>query len=335
MVVRPVVHGFRRTRWPCCRRLIHGKSAGFFPGQGQERPGQLIEFQKKFPREAAEAVQALRQGLPGSQGEAVERFLLDETTEYANDTSIAQPANLVCAVAAYNTKKTVHDFFLGHSLGQISAFVAAGALSFKDGVTVVGARGRAMKAAVPNDGDDYGMVAGLIRAGGTDAKERIMNALARLRTSGAVQGVVEVANLNSPSQIVLSGHVKDCGRVLKAAKIVGVKLQVAIPFHSSLMVLVREPMAAVIANVHVGDAQVPVVRNDTSQLVIQADEVKKAILVGCWAPVDWVGNVERVAEAGVTAFTGYGHGVDVQAKLVSLIVNSRDNHSSCSVETCF
>jgi [acyl-carrier-protein] S-malonyltransferase len=193
------------------------------------------------------------------------------------------------------------DLAAGHSLGEYSALVVAGALSFRDAVRLVRKRGEFMQDAVPVG---TGAMAALL---GVDL------AVAEDACAEAASGdVVGVANINAPGQIVIAGHRSAVERAVKAAAARGgrksVMLPVSAPFHSALMKPAAERLAAELEKVAVARPRIPVVRNVDAGLTTSADEVKLFLVQQVASPVRWTECVERLAREGATVFLEVGPG---------------------------
>jgi [acyl-carrier-protein] S-malonyltransferase len=218
----------------------------------------------------------------------------------------AQPAIVTCSIAALAAvKEALPDLALpacaaGHSLGEYSALVAAGALGFEDAVRLVHLRGRAMQEAVP--AGLGGMAA--ILGGDTAAVE----ALCR----DAAQGeVVSPANFNTPGQIVISGHKSAVERAAALAgerKLKASILNVSAPFHCSLMAPAAQRMKAALAEVKIGALSFPVVANVEARPNADAGRVAELLVRQVDSPVLWDQTVVAMAESGVTRALEIGPG---------------------------
>jgi [acyl-carrier-protein] S-malonyltransferase len=231
-------------------------------------------------------------------------------------TTNTQPAVLTVSMAAaavcdeYGLRPA---FAAGHSLGEYSALVVAGALKFADAVRVVRKRGEFMQVAVPV---------------GTGAMAALMGldlpAVEALCAEAAQGEVVNVANINSAAQIVIAGHRPAVERAVaqasaKESRVKSVLLPVSAPFHCALMAPAAERLADELADVAVADPRLPVVRNADGGVTRTAAEVKPFLLRQVASPVRWAACMHRLADEGATAFVEVGPG-RVLSGLVKRIV---------------
>jgi [acyl-carrier-protein] S-malonyltransferase len=220
-------------------------------------------------------------------------------------TANQQPALLVTSIAFYRVLEGSGrrpDAVAGHSLGEYSALVAAGALALEDAVVLVRRRGELMQRAVP---PGVGAMAAFL---GVD--EAVVREIA---AAAAGDQVCAVANLNAPGQTVIAGHREAVERAIVAAKQRGARramlLPVSAPFHSPLMAPAREGMAPLLAEVALRDPEVPVVCNVDGRPLRRAAEVRDALLRQIDQPVRWVESIERMrSELGIGVFVEVGPG---------------------------
>lgn len=272
-----------------------------FPGQGSQYVGMGQALSDAFP--AAREVWA---EADASLGRSLSRLCFEGPESDLRITWNTQPALLTASVACLRALRAAGApeplFCAGHSLGEYSALVAAGALAFADAVKVVEQRGRFMQEAVP-------LGTGLMHAVlGLDAGA-VAVVCAELSREGHV---VEVANDNCPGQVVISGHtaaVEEASRRLKDAGAKrSVALAVSAPFHCSLMVPAGERLAAVLAQMGVRDLQVPVVANVDARPNREAGRVRDLLVRQVSSPVRWQECVKTLAEAEVDTFVEVGPG---------------------------
>jgi [acyl-carrier-protein] S-malonyltransferase len=275
------------------------KIAFLFPGQGSQAVGMGRAFAESSKSAAAvwkEADEAL--------GFALSRLCFDGPEEELTLTVNTQPALLtasVAAAAALAERGIVPQLAAGHSLGEYSALVVAGALRFADAVKLVRKRGEFMQDAVPVG---TGAMAALL---GVDLPT------AEQVCGEAAQGeVVGVANINSPGQIVIAGHRTAVERAVKAAAERGGKksvlLPVSAPFHSALMKPAADRLAAELERVAVSAPKFPIVRNVDAGVTTSAEDVKPFLVRQVASPVRWTECVERLSREGAGAFLEVGPG---------------------------
>ncbi|SEN30061.1 ACP S-malonyltransferase [Paenibacillus sp. OV219] len=289
------------------------KIAFVFPGQGAQAVGM-----GKDVYEAVDASRAIIDSADAALGFALSDIIFNGPEEKLKQTANTQPALLAVSIAlleALKDRGIKPDFVAGHSLGEYSALVAAGSLSFADAVRTVRARGEFMEQAVPSG---QGAMAAVLGA------ER--EALAALCASvSADAGSVELANVNCPGQIVVSGTAAGVQGVVERGKEAGAKrvipLEVSGPFHSSLMKPAAEKLAEVLSNVQVNDAAVPVIANVTAKPVTAAEEIRSLLTEQVYSPVLWEDSVKYLIEQGVDTFVEIGSGT-VLAGLIKKIDKS-------------
>lgn len=275
------------------------KTAFIFPGQGAQKVGMgrsLSEAAPEAGQAFAEADRAL--GFPLSA------LCFDGPEEELKLTANTQPAILAASVAAlraFAARGFEPDFVAGHSLGEYSALVAAGALRFEDALVVVRKRGLFMQEAVP---PGEGAMAALV---GADS-----STVAEICEEASALGVCSPANVNSPRQIVIAGSREAVERAVEAAKGRGVKravmLAVSAPFHCELMRPAAERLAPVLRETEFEDLRVPLVNNVDAAAISSGAEARDALIRQVASPVRWSDSVVRLREEGVTRFIELGPG---------------------------
>ncbi|MFQ5697723.1 MAG: ACP S-malonyltransferase [Myxococcota bacterium] len=269
-----------------------------FPGQGSQVVGMSTDLAREFPaarRVFDEADEAL--------GEPLSRWIGEGPEEVLRRTEITQPAILTASIAAWRVIETRLDrppgALAGHSLGEYSALVAAGALAFPDAVRLVRKRGAFMQEAVPEGQGAMAAVVGL----SAEAVEQICAEIA---------GPVAAANLNAPTQVVIAGTAAAVDSATEALRAAGarriVRLEVSAPFHSRLMKPAMERLAEELAQTPFSDLRTPVVSNVTAEPYTRADQVRGLLREQVCAPVRWVDCVRRLVSLGATVELEVGPG---------------------------
>jgi len=274
--------------------------AAVFPGQGSQSVGMLGALAAEHPevqRTYAEASEAL--------GYDLWALCQQGPDERLNATERTQPALLAAGVAAWRTWKAAGGgdpvAMAGHSLGEYTALVCAGALDFKAAIQLVEFRGQAMQQAVPAG---QGAMAAII---GLDDEQ------VRAACAEAAQGeVVEAVNYNAPGQVVIAGNAAAVQRAGEACKARGAKralpLPVSAPSHCALMRPAAEKLAARLAGVAVSRPVIPVLQNVDVTSHTDGDEIRATLKAQLYSPVRWVETVQKLAGQGALKQIEFGPG---------------------------
>jgi [acyl-carrier-protein] S-malonyltransferase len=291
--------------------------AFLFPGQGSQSVGMGRGF-----HDASPSAKALFAEANDALGFDLTRLMFDGPEADLALTANTQPAVLTASVAGATVcaeRGLRPALAAGHSLGEWSALVVAGAIRFRDAVRIVRKRGEFMQEAVPVGTGAMAAIMGLDLAA--------VDAVCREAAAGRV---VEVANVNSSGQIVIAGHRDAVERAVALASARGgkksVMLPVSAPFHSSLMAPAAERLARELEGIDVKDPRVPVARNVDGGLTRVAADVTPFLLKQVASPVRWTDCVTRLATEGATTFVEVGPG-RVLTGLVKRIVDGARGHA--------
>jgi len=266
-----------------------------FPGQGSQAVGMGRDLGEASPRwDAASA----------ALGFDLKKLVFEGPEADLMLTANTQPAILATSVVALDALTAAGvrcEFVAGHSLGEYSALVAAGAIDFADAVRTVRARGQFMQEAVPAGEGAMAAVLGLDRA-----------LVAQACEEAADVGLVQLANLNGPGQTVIAGATAAVKKAADLAKAKGAKravlLPVSAPFHSALLKPAAERLAAVLRGIRFRDLAVPLVTNVDADLLTVGARVADTLVRQVTSPVRWEDVVRRLAKEGVTVCVEVGPG---------------------------
>ncbi|MCX6136931.1 MAG: ACP S-malonyltransferase [Ignavibacteriales bacterium] len=275
--------------------------AYIFPGQGSQYVGMGKDLAGEFSE--ARDIFSMADTILGVP---LSKICFEGPEEELKQTKNTQPAIFLHSIAIWTLlKKNDAAMVAGHSLGEYSALVAAGALSFEEGLKLVRLRGELMqKAGV----EQPGTMAAVI---GLDPQT-----VSDVCVAAAVDGIVQPANFNSPGQIVISGSVAGVRKAMELAKGRGAKmvkeLVVSGAFHSPLMQSAREGLQQALRTAAVNDAAVPVYANVTAKPVRSADEIRRLLIEQLTSPVRWEESVTAMATDGASLFFEIGPGKVLQ-----------------------
>ncbi|PZM66840.1 ACP S-malonyltransferase [Paenibacillus dendritiformis] len=290
-----------------------GKLAFVFPGQGSQAVGMGKDVYDAVPA-AREAFETADQVL----GFPLTEMIFQGPEGDLKQTSNTQPALLATSWALYQALERHHirpDYVAGHSLGEYGALVAAGVLRFEDAIAIVRQRGQFMEQAVPSG---QGAMAAVLGA----ERERLGALCDDISAAGTP---VEMANLNCPGQIVVSGSREGIDAVVERGKEAGAKrvipLEVSGPFHSALMKPAAERLGEALRAVEMQDARIPVIANVTARPVTEAERIRGLLVEQVFSPVLWEDSVRYLIDQGVDTFVEIGSGT-VLAGLIKKIDRS-------------
>lgn len=276
-----------------------GKLAFIFPGQASQYPGMGKELAEKYP-----AARSVFEEADRSLGFEISKLCFEGSEEALKQTENTQPAILTVSVAVFRVleeRKALPDFVAGHSLGEYSALVAAGALSFSDAVRLVRNRGKYMQEAVP---PGEGAMAAILGISSGQVEE-----ICRKVTEG---GKVAPANLNSPEQTVISGHAAAVKRAVEEASASGAKraviLPVSAPFHSELMMPAQLRLEKDLHATTFHNLRFPLMNNADAALVHGGKEACEGLIRQVCLPVRWEESVRELISQGVSTFVEVGPG---------------------------
>lgn len=282
------------------------KTAFLFPGQGSQKVGMVQDLFENY-----DSVKALIKEADETLGFSISKMMFEGPDTELMKTEFTQPAILTASVAVWQVLKEhglTPDIAAGHSLGEYSALVAAGAISFADAVHTVHLRGRFMQEAVPLGEGGMAAVIG-------STPETIVTVCGEVSTEDLP---VQAVNFNCPGQVVIAGATAAVEKACEALKEAGARraimLKVSAPFHSTLMEPAALRLKEVLDKIDIHDTAIPVVANVNANEETKADEIRKNLVDQAAHPVHWeesirnmvAGGVDMTVEAGPgTVLTGF------------------------------
>lgn len=292
------------------------KTAFIFPGQGSQVVGMGRELCENFA-----VSRTVFEEADDALGFSLSEMCFGGTAEDLALTANTQPAILTTSIAALRAMETegfpVPDCVAGHSLGEYSALVAAGALSFRDAVRTVRRRGTYMQEAVPVGVGAMAAILGL-------SLEDVVSGC----EAAAGDQVCSPANINSPSQIVIAGHAEAIDRAIEELKNRGakraIKLNVSAPFHCALMQPAQDRLGADLKSIAFNDLAMPLVENVSASANQSGDRARIAVTEQVSSTVRWAPSVEAMIASGVDTFVEVGAG-----KVLSGLVRQTNRDARC------
>jgi [acyl-carrier-protein] S-malonyltransferase len=270
--------------------------AYIFPGQGAQFTGMGLDLYEK-----SALAQEYFEKANNILGFSITDIMFEGTAEQLKETKVTQPAIFLHSVIL---AKVLGDDFkpemvAGHSLGELSALVANGVLSFEDGLRLVSKRALAMQKACEIAPSTMAAVLGL--------EDHIVE-----ETCAEIDGVVVAANYNCPGQLVISGAISAVEEACKVLTEKGAKRAILLPvggaFHSPMMEPARAELAAAIEATEFSEPACPVYQNVTASAVTSSDEIKKNLMIQLTAPVRWTQSIQAMIADGGTEFIEVGPG---------------------------
>lgn len=270
-----------------------------FPGQGSQTVGMGQELYEQNPE-----IQELYKRANEVLEKDLQKLMFEGPQEELTETENAQPALLLSSTAVYTLlqkENIIPTMVVGHSLGEYSALVAAGALKVEEALPLVQTRGRLMEKAYPKGKGTMAAVLGM-------TEEEIADVIKNVSETE----VVDIANLNCPGQIVISGSKGGVDEAAELLKEAGAKrvipLNVSGPFHSRLMKEANEEFQKYLDKTAIQDAQIPVYANVTAQPVTNKDEIKDLLIKQLYSPVRFEQSIRHMMEEDIDAFVEVGTG---------------------------
>jgi len=294
-------------------------NAYIFPGQGAQFSGMGLDLYENSP-----LAQSLFEEANDILGFHITDIMFEGSAEDLKETKVTQPAIFLHSVILAKTlgESFKPDMVAGHSLGEFSALVAAGALTFQDGLKLVSQRAKAMQKACELKPSTMAAVLGLEDA----LVEKVCQ---------EIDGVVVAANYNCPGQLVISGEVEAINKACEALKEAGARRALVLPvggaFHSPMMEPAREELAAAIENTTFSKPNCPIYQNVTASAITDESEIKANLISQLTAPVRWTQSVQQMIADGATLFTEVGPGKVLQGLVKK--INRASETASATIDT--
>jgi len=295
--------------------------AYIFPGQGAQFSGMGLDLYENSPK-----AQELFEKANDILGFNITDIMFEGTAEQLKETKVTQPAIFLHSVILAKTlgESFKPEMVSGHSLGEFSALVASGALTFEDGLKLVSQRAMAMQKACEAQPSTMAAVLGLEN----DVVEKICASTA---------GIVVAANYNCPGQLVISGEIEAINTACETLKEAGARRALVLPvggaFHSPLMEPAREKLAEAIENTTFNTPSCPIYQNVTASAITDPEEIKKNLILQLTAPVKWTQSVQQMIADGGTSFTEVGPGKVLQGLMRKIDRTVAADGASINIES--
>ncbi|WP_111685171.1 ACP S-malonyltransferase [Winogradskyella tangerina] len=294
-------------------------NAYIFPGQGAQFSGMGLDLYENSP-----LAQELFEKANSILGFSITDIMFEGSAEDLKQTKVTQPAIFLHSVILAKTlgDNFKPDMVAGHSLGEFSALVAAGGLTFEDGLKLVSQRAQAMQKACELQPSTMAAVLGL----DDDIVEKVC---------AMTEGIVVAANYNCPGQLVISGEIDAVNAACETLKEEGARRALVLPvggaFHSPMMEPAREELAAAIENTAFSQPNCPIYQNVTASAVTDENAIKANLISQLTAPVRWTQSVQQMIADGATHFTEVGPGKVLQGLVKK--INREAETASATFET--
>jgi [acyl-carrier-protein] S-malonyltransferase len=284
---------------PLEQTALAKKTAIVFPGQGSQKVGMLAELAEQFSTIQATFAEA-------SEAVGFDLWHIAQSGEGLDQTEFTQPVLLTASIALWRVwleqGGVAPKYMAGHSLGEYSALVAAGALSLADAVKLVNLRGKLMQSAVPQGVGAMAAILGLEDA-------QVIELCVQATANG--EGSVEAANYNAKGQVVVAGNKDRVEALITLAKENGAKaiaLPVSVPSHCSLMKPAAEQFASSLVNTDIQMPRIPVIQNVAAEAAVDVDTLRNALTAQLYQSVQWTKTLQFLQDEGVEYIVECGPG---------------------------
>lgn len=294
--------------------------AYIFPGQGAQFIGMGKDLYESSP-----LAKSIFEEANAILGFKITDIMFKGTDDQLKETKVTQPAIFLHSVALAKTlgENFKPDMVAGHSLGEFSALVANGVLSFPEALQLVSKRALAMQKACEKQPSTMAAIIGL--------EDQIVESICN-----SASGIVVAANYNCPGQLVISGEIDAINNACESLKEKGAKMTVVLPvggaFHSPLMEPAREELAAAIEKTIFNEPICPIYQNVTATAVHNASDIKKNLIAQLTAPVRWTQSIQQMIIDGATEFTEVGPGKVLQGLMRKIDRSVTSNGATFNLE---